>query len=146
MMQKDPKGESLDPAQITLLVAMIDFTKLIDNTFESAKGDMKGIEKCLMVTKNNLAELIKLTQTNLSRGDRQRVMCMITLDAHNRDIIEILVKENVTVGTDFQWQSKLRPKFKSDLGKKSNVASSAEFCICDAKFMYVDGGVHASVR
>ena len=137
MMQKDPKGESLDPAQIILLVAMIDFTKLIDTTFETSKGDSgKAMSKCMDVTKNQLAELIKLTQTNLSRGDRQRVMCMITLDAHNRDIIEILLREKVSVGTDFQWQSKLRPKFKSDVGKKSNVASSAEFCICDAKFMY----------
>ena len=61
---------------------------------------------------------------------------MITLDAHNRDITEILVKENVLVPSDFQWQSKLRPSFKTDVGKKANVTCTAEFRICDAKFDY----------
>ena len=40
------------------------------------------------------------------------------------------------VPTDFQWQSKLRPSFKTEVGKKANVTCTAEFRICDAKFDY----------
>jgi dynein heavy chain len=44
--------------------------------------------------KAQLGELIKLTQqSNMNKGDRRRVMCMITLDAHNRDLIEKLISE-----------------------------------------------------
>ncbi len=136
VMSKDSKGEPIDPAQITLLVALIDFVRVVETGMEQSKGDIKSIIKVYDSSKLQLAELIKLTQTPLSRGDRQRVMCMITLDAHNRDICEILVREKVMLVNDFQWQSKLRPKFKADVGKNANVVSGAEFCICDAKFNY----------
>ena len=49
--------------------------------------------------KAQLGELIKLTQqSNMNKGDRRRVMCMITLDAHNRDLIEKLISEGKTRG------------------------------------------------
>jgi dynein heavy chain len=133
MMQKDSKGESLDPSQIVLLVAAIDFARTVE---AGMNKDIKSIVKIADLTKTQLADLIKLTQSPLSKPDRQRVMCMITLDAHNRDILEILVRENVILPSDFQWQSKLRPRFKTDVAKGSNVTCTAEFKICDAAFDY----------
>ena len=35
-----------------------------------------------------LNDLIKLTQTDLSKADRTRVMVMITMDSHSRDVIQ----------------------------------------------------------
>ena len=87
----------MDPSQIVLLVAAIDYAKTIEQAMNTSKGDIKALNKSFDLTKTQLADLIKLTQTPLSKPDRQRVMCMITLDAHNRDITEILVKENVLV-------------------------------------------------
>jgi dynein heavy chain len=136
MMQKDAKGESVDPSQIVLLVAVMDYVRFTENALESARGDVKSIEKTHDTVKAQLSGLIKLTQNALSRGDRQRIMCMITLDAHNRDITEILVREMVLIKTDFQWQSKLRPYFQSNVPKNSQVSCTAEFQICDAKFNY----------
>ena len=60
-----------------------------------SEGDPKAIDKCYDSTKTQLADLIQMTQMSLSKGDRQRVMCMITLDAHNRDIVDILLREKV---------------------------------------------------
>ena len=55
---------------------------------------------------------------------------MITLDAHNRDIVEVLLKEKAYQATDFQWQSKLRPSFRSDVGKGvTHIVSNAKFRI-----------------
>jgi dynein heavy chain len=109
---KDKKGECVDPAQIILLVATIDFVQQVEKSMaQSSGGDAKAIIKCSELVKSQLADLINLTQAALSKADRQRVMCMITTDAHNRDILDVLLKEKALSATDFQWQSKLRPSF-----------------------------------
>eukprot|EP01033_Poteriospumella_lacustris_P003465 gene3469-2562_t len=136
---RNPKtGETVDPAQIILLVAAIDFAQQVEKSMaHTTGGDGRAMQKCYDLIKSQLADLINLTQTNLSKGDRQRVMCMITLDAHNRDIVEVLLKEKAFNVSDFQWQSKLRPSFIADVGKgNTNIASNARFNICDAAFDY----------
>lgn len=42
-----------------------------------------------------LTDLIKMVQGELTAGMRQKIMCMITMDAHSRDIIEKLRDQNV---------------------------------------------------
>lgn len=137
--KKDPQtGATLDPAQIILLVAAIDFVQQVERSMASTSGgDPRSLIKCHELVKSQLADLINLTQAALSKADRQRVMCMITMDAHNRDIIDVLLKEKALSPTDFQWQSKLRPSYHGDLGKGvTNVVSIARFNICDANFEY----------
>jgi len=137
LMKKDEKAEPLDPAQIVLLVALIDFVRSAEKAMTNVKGgDIRVLNKFYELCKNQLADLINLTQTNLTKADRQRVMCMITLDAHNRDIVEILLREKAYNINDFQWQSKLRPSYVGDVGKNALIASSARFKICDAQFDY----------
>jgi dynein heavy chain len=136
--QKDSKtGDSADPAQIILLVAMVDFVVLVEKAMvKTSAGDAKSIFKCFDLIKSQLSDLINLTQAPLSKEDRQRVMCMITLDAHNRDIVDVLIKEKAFLNTDFQWQSKLRPKYIGDLKNNIAIVSNANFAICDARFDY----------
>ncbi len=45
---------------------------------------------------NQLNQLIELTRSELKRDDRQRIMSLITIDAHARDIVLMLIRENVT--------------------------------------------------
>ena len=45
---------------------------------------------------NQLNQLIELTRSELKRDDRQRIMSLITMDAHARDIVLMLIRENVT--------------------------------------------------
>ncbi|RYH29930.1 hypothetical protein EON65_06785 [archaeon] len=138
VVKKDENGSSIDPAQIILLIASIDFVTQVEKSMAQCHvGDARALSKCFDLIKAQLAELINLTQTNLSKGDRQRIMCMITLDAHNRDIVEVLLKEKALAPSDFQWQSKLRPLFVGDVGKGvTHIAASAKFQICDASFDY----------
>lgn len=42
-----------------------------------------------------------MVQGDLSVGMRQKIMCMITMDAHSRDIIERLHDQNVTSADEF---------------------------------------------
>eukprot|EP01032_Pedospumella_encystans_P015170 gene15170-17374_t len=135
---KDKNGECIDPAQIILLVATIDFCQQVEKSMaQSSGGDPKAILKCSELVKSQLADLINLTQAALSKADRQRVMCMITTDAHNRDILDVLLKEKALSATDFQWQSKLRPSFVGKMEKGvTHIVSTARFDICDASFEY----------
>jgi hypothetical protein len=59
-----------------------------------------------------LTDLITLTRTNLTRADRTRVMVMVTMDAHARDIIAGLVKGRIMSPTAFQWQSQLKQRLQ----------------------------------
>lgn len=34
-----------------------------------------------------LTDLIKMVQGDLSKSNRQKIMCLITLDTHSRDIV-----------------------------------------------------------
>lgn len=53
--------------------------------------------------------LNRLTQSDLSKGDRTRVMVCITMDAHGRDVVQKMAREGVTtVGESF-------PTFASDV-------------------------------
>ena len=136
MMAKTAKGETLDPAQIILLTAQIDYVRQVERAMNLVlNGDPRALEKYFDLTKLQLADLIALTQMALSKGDRQRIMCMITLDTHNRDVLEVLLKEKAHLPTDFQWQSKLRPKFLNET-RAAGATPAALFSICDASFQY----------
>jgi dynein heavy chain len=50
-----------------------------------------------------LTDLIKMVQGDLDRPMRQKIMCLITMDAHSRDIIDKLINENVSSSDEFQW-------------------------------------------
>lgn len=136
LLKKDHNQYTVDPSQISLLVAQIDFVTQVEKAMgKYAKGVGDAVAKYLEVVKSQLADLITLTQTPLTSADRQRIMCMITLDAHNRDIMTVLLHEKALSTSDFQWQSKLRPSYLN-VGQKSSEVSSALFSICDASFYY----------
>ena len=46
-------------------------------------GSLKYTDK----QNRDLSDLVNLTVTRLTKNERQRVMCMITMDAHGRDIV-----------------------------------------------------------
>eukprot|EP00903_Cladosiphon_okamuranus_P015249 g14093.t1 len=46
---------------------------------------------------DQLNDLIRLTQSDLTKGDRTRVMVCITMDAHGRDVVQKMAREGVTM-------------------------------------------------
>lgn len=77
--------DNMDAAQIALLVAGIEYARSVEHSFELlSKGHATAMKELLEKVVIQLNDLIKLTQTNLPKADRQRTMCMITMDAHSR--------------------------------------------------------------
>jgi dynein heavy chain len=87
-----------DPAQVSLLVNLVNWVKTVEGAFES-----NSMSACFDLQVTLLTELIKMVQGELTPGMRMKIMCMITMDAHSRDIIAKLRDENVTNADEFQW-------------------------------------------
>ena len=128
LINREPDGKPSDPAQLSLLVSGMEYVNNVERSFEGiAAGDPDALIKCEKLASDELSELVRLTQTNLSKADRTRVMCMITLDAHGRDIITKMILEKVVAKTEFQWQSQLKARM---------LDGHATICVADAKFRY----------
>ena len=48
-----------------------------------------------------MSDLIKMVQGDLSKPMRQKIMCLITLDTHSRDMIIKLIDEHVRKPDEF---------------------------------------------
>lgn len=57
---------------------------------------------------HQLEDLIKLVQGKLDKPTRTKIMCMITLDTHGRDIALQLHDEKCFTQDGFQWQAQLK--------------------------------------
>jgi len=91
------KGDwlKMDPAQITLLINMLSWVTNVEKGFANLKTNAGAMKKTFEDQVVDLTNLIKMVQGDLDRPLRQKIMCLITMDAHSRDIIEKLIRENV---------------------------------------------------
>jgi len=71
-------------------------------------GNKKALNDAGDVCQKQLEDLIKLVQGFLEKPIRTRVMCMITLDTHGRDIAYKLHEEKCFKTDGFQWQAQLK--------------------------------------
>jgi hypothetical protein len=130
---KSGSGRPSDPAQITLLVSGMQYVRGVEDALDACEhGNAGALASLLAGCVSDLNDLIRLTQTSLSRGDRARVMAMITLDAHGRDIIKKLMDEGVTSRAAFQWQSQLKQRLQVG----ADGAPRATLAVADAHFDY----------
>jgi dynein heavy chain len=134
-----------DMAQVILLVAAIYYADdLEDKVFPGyAAGDKNSMANYNKEQIEELGQLISTTRTTLNGNQRKRVMCMITMDTHNRDIVQKMIRLDVNEVTHFEWQSQLKLRFKTP--EKGFVnrdpqlreeGKRAECRICDAVLPY----------
>jgi dynein heavy chain, axonemal len=68
------------PSQVILVVNQIFWCQEVEEAFATIKTNKKQVQQ--------LTDLIQVTRTDLKKPDRQKVMNMITIDAHSRDMID----------------------------------------------------------
>ena len=93
----------LDPSQVTLLVNMVQWVTDVEDALRNLKSDANAVKQAHKNQVATLTALIKMVQGDLDKPMRQKIMCMITMDTHSRDIIGKLVEENVRAPDEFQW-------------------------------------------
>jgi dynein heavy chain len=74
-----------DPAQVSLLVNLVNWVKTVELAFEK-----RNMSEAFDLQVTLLNELVYMVQGELTTGMRQKIMCLITMDAHSRDIIGLL--------------------------------------------------------
>ena len=102
------------PNQIILTVSLLDFTTEMGQVFDKIAAKPDQMELFYQSKVDGLFALIDLVRTDLSKADRMKVMCLITLDAHSRDITLKLVQFKVVDFNHFEWQSQLRFQWRDD--------------------------------
>lgn len=142
-------GRPHDPAQTTLLVLAINYVAEVEQALEDMehRGDVDALTRYSQKQREQLNDLIKLTRTDLTKGDRARIMNCITMDAHSRDVVESMIRQKVDSVDSFQWQSQLKHKFRvppshaahqgRDLHLRGSGGERAEVAICDAVLPYL---------
>lgn len=97
------------PAQIVVTNTQIYWTEESETALEDLSGGQEdAVKRYLLSLEVRLQELIKLVLGKLSKGDRVKIITIITLDVHARDVIQKLIDEKVEGLEAFLWQQQLR--------------------------------------
>ncbi|KAL7679175.1 putative AAA+ ATPase domain, dynein heavy chain region D6 P-loop domain-containing protein [Plasmopara halstedii] len=125
------------PAQVALLGSQIVWTEEVENAMEEFEnGADDAIKKQFELLTVRLEELIKLVQGQLGALDRQKIITLITVDVHARDIVQSLITKNVSSSLDFQWQSQLRYYTAPVSTSNDQLVDEVLIKICDFRSLY----------
>jgi dynein heavy chain len=93
-----------------------------------AKGALRQQKKKQVSYLNKLTGIIR---GPLSKVDRNKVVALITMEIHNRDVMERMVKANCNSVSDFEWLSQLRFVFLKD------AAEFGKYFLCLYIYVYI---------
>lgn len=104
------------PAQIALTASQIIWTEEVTAQFESFQdGNEQAMREYAKTMNTRLEELIHLVLGDLTPSDRIKIMTLITVDVHNRDVIAKLIEQKITEASAFAWQSQMRYTWEDPL-------------------------------
>ena len=92
----------------------MDCTKALIAISGGSKGALRQQKKKQVSYLNKLTAVIR---GQLSKVERNKIVALITMEIHNRDVIERMVKANCSSVSDFEWLSQLRYVFNKDQGE-----------------------------
>ena len=97
-------------AQIALVTVQITWTDDVHKSFDDMEGGMSNAMKdCFEGIKKRINLLIsKVRNPNLSKEVRNKIITIITIDVHSRDVVEKLLEKNINDKESFQWYSQLK--------------------------------------
>ena len=107
-------------SQLNILTNNIRWVSEVEQRFlDLQNGDSEAIKVYYQSSHERLTEMIKFVQSPLDspNGDkalRTKLMVLITVDTHNRDIVDVLIKDNVRKAEEMQWQSQLKFYWDTD--------------------------------
>jgi len=135
MQMKDNKKPSktrdkwLDafPAQISLLITNNIWTDEVEHAFEELEGGADSAMKDYSEeTRRRIKALIERVRDEpLTRDLRVKIITIITVDVHARDVVDYIVEKKIADQNNFHWRKQLRFKWAAE--KKEMSAIVADF-------------------
>ena len=97
------------PGQLLITSSQINWT--MDCTkalMDVEKGEKAALKELKRKQVSNLKRLSELVKTPLSKVERKKLVALITIEVHSRDIVEKMAKNGTPGVTHFDWLSQLR--------------------------------------
>jgi dynein heavy chain len=92
-----------------LAASQIAWTQDVEKALsEVAKGDKNALRDARAKQAANLKRLSEMIKGNLPKLKRLKLVTLLTIEIHCRDVLERLVKANVSSVEDFDWKKQLR--------------------------------------
>ena len=96
-------------AQISLLITMVVWTEETARCFEEIEaGSETAMKDYKRVCDERIEKFILRVQTDLDGETRAKIITIITIDVHGRDVIEGYVIKKIMDASSFAWQSQLK--------------------------------------
>ena len=77
-------------AQLALLATQIVWTEEVTKAFDDLEsGSESAMKEYLQVIKTRIVKLISRVRTDLTRETRDKVITIITIDVHSRDVVDM---------------------------------------------------------
>ncbi len=104
---------SLQSIQVALAGTQIWWTTEVNIAFTRLEeGYETALKDYYKKQVNQLNTLINLLLGDLSKGDRQRIMTICTIDVHARDVVAKMVSQKIDNAQAFLWLSQLRHRLE----------------------------------
>lgn len=121
-------------AQVALLVTQIIWTEEVNRAFEELEsGGEQAMKECLATIKNRIGHLIERVREDMDQDLRIKIITIITIDVHERDVVNSFVEKKIEDMGSFAWQCQLKFFWKQD------PTDDLKHCfaeICDFKIRY----------
>jgi len=87
----------LHPSQLIIMVSQLRWCSKVEDAMQRANAHAKatGLDECLKLQLGHLRDQCTLAASHISALRRMCLVALITIDVHNRDILEDLVREKV---------------------------------------------------
>jgi dynein heavy chain len=94
-----------DIASPTIVVNQITWVGLVEKAFEAiGGGKTDAMNVYYQSILDGIINCVKIVQNpDLEKGYRRKVMVIITMEVHSRDVVLNLIKEKIRKPTDFMW-------------------------------------------
>jgi len=94
-------------------------------------GQEDSVKRYLQVCNTRLSALIQLVLGELASADRTKIISLITMDVHSRDVIDRLVQQKTEGPAAFAWQQQLRFEWE-----QPSLDVNVKICDFQCKYFY----------
>ena len=96
-------------AQMVVTATLLYWTEETETALEEFEGGQEdAVKKYKSLLEERLNQLIKLVQGKLGKSERKKIITVITMDVHSKDVVARLVKEKTEGPYSFAWQQQMR--------------------------------------
>lgn len=120
------------PAQLCLTGAQIFWTDETQMALEEYEGGQEdAVKRYLQLCNSRLSSLIQLVLGELSAADRTKIISLITMDVHSRDVVDGLISQKTEGPNSFAWQQQLRFEWE-----QPTLDVNVKICDFSCKYFY----------